>query len=122
MTEKEQFLVDEGNLITELEKFKYNDGHFDFVDIGWEDILKILVGCRVAILHPDKIRAAIKECDLQEKSSKSASDVLAGDGQKAAARGELRVAGQWRQFADLLRYVLGEDQDTWSDAELLGKK
>jgi len=34
----------------------------------------------------------------------------------------LRVAGQWRQFADLLRYVLGEDQDTWSDAELLGKK
>ena len=101
MTEQKQFLVDGGKLKREMQ-----ENLLSLIDIfesknlgwGWEfNLVKfehLLKSCRVPILHPEKIEAAIKM--FQEFESAKPLTL--------------------KEVADLLRWVL-KQKSTWTDKD-----
>ena len=83
----EQFLVDTKKLRDLIEELVETEEPDEREIVPVDPLLARLSSCRVPLLHPDKIRGMI------EWFSDSAFD---------------------QTYTDLLRFILGEKQDTWT--------
>ena len=87
-SQDKQFLVDGGKLKEKIDDLEEYRGM-----ISADTVLDFIEYCRLPIQHPDRIEAAIRYFN--------------------SATAPLRT----HETIDLLRYVLGQEQETWSDKD-----